>query len=138
MLASPLADFVVAVDIDGNATGQGSDVSIAVSHDPLLASEVQEGLDIAEKEQESLDQPAQKPGAGKLVLAEEIMQGRVSRKAMNIFVSALGGGYPILFMVIWIIGGISAEAMIDFQVWYLGYWGSQYDTHPSSEVPVAR
>lgn len=138
-LSSSLAEFVIAVDINGNVTGQDS-VSSALSHDSLLASEVHEEQEMIEKEQEETNQPALDPAhtAGKLVIAEEIALSRLDKKAFNILLSALGGKHPYMFLAIWLLAAICMEATITFRTWYLGYWGLQYDNRPSSEVPAAQ
>lgn len=133
MLATPLADFVVDVDMDGNVTPQGSGIAAVLSHDQVLASEVQEE-DKLVKQKEDIDSTAQEPNSGKLVIAEEIKQGRVDQSAYNLFLFALGGKHPVVFLVLWITGIILTEGITNFQIWYLGYWGSKYETRPSSEI----
>ncbi|KAG6822224.1 hypothetical protein H0H92_014741, partial [Tricholoma furcatifolium] len=49
---------------------------------------------------------------------------------------SLGGNNPILFFVTIITGLILCELFTTAQTWYLGHWASQYDNHPTSEVPV--
>lgn len=127
----------MAVDIDGKATSQGSEISAALSRDPLLAAEAEKEQQEIDKEEEEVDQSIPDSSAGKLVLAEEIVQGRISRRVFEFFLSSLGGERPYVFLALWCLGLVLAEAAINFQVWYLGYWGSQYETHPSSEVNAA-
>ena len=40
----------------------------------------------------------------KLILAEEIVEGRITWKALKLFVDGFGGKYTSLFMAIWIVG----------------------------------
>jgi hypothetical protein len=72
---------------------------------------------------------------GKLVIAEEVAKGHVTWKSMRLYLSGLGGNYPLMFFSIW----ISAEFLTDwantFQVWFLGFWGSKYET-PSEVNPI--
>ena len=80
-LVGPLADFVVSLGSDGRISSQGS-VSDAFATDEDFADEVEhemEALELDEHE-EDLDTPAGEQN-GKLVLAEEIVEGHVSRSA---------------------------------------------------------
>ena len=71
---------------------------------------------------------------GKLVVAEEIAKGHVTWKSVKLYLSALGGDYPLMFFFIWISASFLTDWMDAFQVWFLGYWGTQYETHLPSEV----
>ena len=85
-MASPLAEYVVSLGSDGHIASHGS-VSAVLSSDVALAKEVER-----EKEQELLEEDSDEADAeeakdgkekkdGKLVVAEEIELGRVSRKS---------------------------------------------------------
>lgn len=81
-MASPLADFVVSLGTDGQIASQGS-VSDALAKNSELAEEVkqeEEAIELDENENEAEDAPAD-DAAGKLVLAEEIEEGHVSKAA---------------------------------------------------------
>jgi hypothetical protein len=71
---------------------------------------------------------------GKLVVAEEIAKGHVAWKSMKLYFSGLGGDFPLLFFSIWISASLLTEWINTFQVWFLGYWGTQYETHAPYEV----
>ena len=71
---------------------------------------------------------------GKLVVAEEIAKGHVTWKSVKLYLSGLGGDYPLMFFSIWISAAFLTNWMDIFQVWFLGYWGTQYETHAPSEV----
>ena len=71
---------------------------------------------------------------GKLVVAEEIAKGHVTWKSVKLYLSALGGDYPFMFFSIWISASFLTDWMDTFQLWFLGYWGTQYETHAPSEV----
>ena len=95
-MVSPIADFVVDVGSDGRILSQGT-LSEALAHDEKLQKEVQheaEELQTAEEEIEggkSEDVEA-KTNAGKLVVAEEIEEGRVGWRASQstVIVSVCG------------------------------------------------
>lgn len=80
-MASPLADFVVSMGTDGHVASQGS-VSDALAVDSELAEEVKH-----EEEAVELDEHEDETGKtvvevkGKLILAEEVEEGHVSRSA---------------------------------------------------------
>ena len=46
----------------------------------------------------------------------------------------LGGSHYILFALWWALSMFGEEALYTLQVWFLGVWGSQYETHDPSEV----
>ena len=83
------------------------------------------------------DAPAKKPsGDGKLTIAEEIVEGHVTWKSFKLFLTSLGGDNPSIFFFLVMVGLLGNEWTFNFQIWYIGYWGSQYETHHASEVPV--
>ena len=84
-MASPLADFVVSLGTDGRIATQGS-VSDALKKNKALAEEVkheEEAVELDETE-DRVEGPAEEK-KGKLVLAEEIEEGHVSREACKYF-----------------------------------------------------
>ncbi|KAF9483592.1 multidrug resistance-associated ABC transporter [Pholiota conissans] len=136
-LASPVADFVVSIGTDGRIKSQGTQVSVALSRDPKLAREAKHDKEVAVMEGEIIDgAPAKKPGDGKLMLAEEIAEGHVTWKSFKLLLSSLGGDHPVIFFSLVMAGLLLNEWTFTFQLWYIGYWGSQYEHHPASEVPV--
>ncbi|KAF8953252.1 multidrug resistance-associated ABC transporter [Flammula alnicola] len=137
-LAGPVADFVVAIGIDGTVKTQETEVSLAVARDSKLASEVKEDQEITEIGQEDIQTAPKKPADGKLIVTEEIVEGHVTWKSIKLFLSSLGGNHPILFFFAVLGILLFNELSITFQVWYLGYWGSQYEHHPASEVDLLK
>ena len=102
----------------------------ALANEPLVASESErfprEEIKHTIKKESSAD--------GKLVVAEEIVRGHVTWKSVKLYLSGLGGDYPLMFFSIWISASFLTDWMDTFQVWFLGYWGTQYETHAPSEV----
>ena len=50
---------------------------------------------------------------------------------MKLYLFNLGG----FFFWLLFLGGLVSQDLGDIvQVWFLGYWASQYDTHPANEV----
>ena len=107
----------------------------ALAHDPPVALEAERfpQTAITEVKPHSKEESS---AAGKLVIAEEIVQGHVTWKSVKLYLSGLGGDYPLIFFSVWISASFLADWMDTFQVWFLGYWGSQYETHVPSEVNV--
>ncbi|KAF5377185.1 hypothetical protein D9615_006331 [Tricholomella constricta] len=137
-MARPVAGFVVSMGIDGTVQCQGS-VSQALSKDTLLIEELQEEEKVIAKVESEIDSPppADEPKSdGKLILAEEIEEGHVSWPALKLYFNGLGGSHPIAFFLIVAIGLLLCELSNVTQTWYLGFWASQYDEHPASEVRV--
>lgn len=138
-LTAPIADFVVSIGLDGIPHNVGSDISAALESDPILAREaeaVQEEIELEKQVVDVVNKEEQKSD-GKLILAEEIVQGRITWKALKLFVHGLGGKYTSLFMTIWILGLVATHISMVFGVWFVGYWGSQYETHLPEQVPVS-
>jgi hypothetical protein len=165
-LASPVADFVVALE-DGCVVSQGS-VTEAVACSPALLREVTEELELIKKvagEEDSEPEPepepeleaaqADKEAEGRLVAEEEVHQGRVSwdarkspqphaytrlmpRPAVNMFFSALGGAHSSLFWGTFLGALVFGDLVTAGQTYFAGWWAEQYALYPTGAVPVVR
>lgn len=140
-MAGPAADFLVTLQ-DGRVKAQGS-VNEVLKTDPALF--VEEKLDEGNAEiaaeidalEGPVDAPAEKPVAkdGKLVLAEEKAEGRVSRQAINLLISSLGGW---VFWIVVLTSIILDQFLVLAQTWWLGQWADQYDPkHPEDASKVS-
>lgn len=134
-----VAGFVVSLSIDGRVQMQGTDISGLLKSNPRLASEVEEEKKALEEETKADSktdaEPAPKATAdGKLVVAEEIVQGHVTWNSIKLLVSALGGNYPVLFFAALVGCTAVSTCIYTAQTWFLGVWGSQYETRSPSEV----
>lgn len=138
-LASPIAQFIISIGRDGTIRSQSNDINTTLDLDPALAEQALRNIEEFEIGSRDLTTPAEKkpPTDGKLVLTEEIASGHVNWKSLKLFFSALGGGHSIFFMIVWLSGFIIGDIIYAFQKWFLGYWGTQYETHDSSEVDVS-
>ena len=84
-MASPLADFVVSLGTDGRIATQGN-INDALKKNKALAKEVKHEEEAAElDETEERVEGTAEDKKGKLVLAEEIEEGHVSREACESF-----------------------------------------------------
>ena len=83
---------------------------------------------------ESTPQDVKEPPSGQLILSEEMEEGHVSWGALNMFFKGMGGNHPLAFFAAFFGGLGLSETMMVIQTWFLGYWASQYSTHPASEV----
>lgn len=137
-LASPIAAFVVSLGIDGSIQTQGTEVALALARDPILASAIQHEQDLINTNKDDIETvlQVQSSSNGKLVVAEEIQEGHVAWKSIQLFFSSIGGSHPVLFCVIWTSGILLAEFTATVQTWFLGVWGSQYETHAPSEINI--
>ncbi|KAI0768312.1 P-loop containing nucleoside triphosphate hydrolase protein [Trametes elegans] len=139
-MVSPFADFVVDMGSDGRILSQGS-IDTALAHDAKLLKEVKQEREEIEKAEVEVD--AEKPeeetakqAAGKLVVAEEIEQGHVGWPALVLYLGNMARR-PLLFWAIYLSGFILRHSFLNLQTWYLGYWASQYETHPADEISVS-
>lgn len=129
-MASPIANFVVSLGIDGSILSQGS-VSDALAQDKSLVAEVIDDKNAMEMAHQEIDSAEPKVEAskpdGKLIVAEEINEGHVSWQALQLFFAGLGGDHPIFFWAVF-LGGLGLTAFANtVQTWWLGHWASQYD-----------
>ncbi|KAF8889981.1 multidrug resistance-associated ABC transporter [Gymnopilus junonius] len=137
-LTSPIANNTISVSIDGYVHEVGTDISAALE-DPLLAQQIEQEIDEALVEEEVVDavkkEDVSKSG-GKLILSEEIVQGRVTWRSIMLFLKGLGGDRPYFFMFAWMLGITLMHSGSMFAVWFLGYWGSQYENQNPEDVKV--
>ena len=130
-LATPIAGFIVSLGQDGIVQSQSTDIEVSLHTDPNLAAEADR--EILEAGNERIALPTNMV-EGKLVVAEEIAEGHVTWKSIKLFLTGLGGDHPLIFFSLWLTGNLLSNWIITFQVWFLGFWGSQYENHPPSEV----
>ncbi|KAJ7290142.1 P-loop containing nucleoside triphosphate hydrolase protein [Mycena rebaudengoi] len=131
-LAQSIASFVVSMGPDGRVLSQGS-LSDALAMNKELAREVTEETKDLAAQQEVVERPQ---ASGQLVVAEEIDIGRVSWGATRLYLSALGGRHPVFYFTVLVVCMVCTDALINAQTAYLGYFSSQYEDHPASQVPV--
>lgn len=85
-MASPLADYVVSLGVDGRIASRGS-VSDALAKDKKLAKKLVEGARAIKEDEKRIDpeepNATAKQADGKLILAEEVAEGHVSWDAGN-------------------------------------------------------
>ncbi|KAF8876196.1 P-loop containing nucleoside triphosphate hydrolase protein [Gymnopilus junonius] len=134
-LLAPLADFIVTINSNGTIQARGSEIEKVLEQDSALALEVENERQKLGNAKETADDQTRKPEkSGKLVVTEEIAQGRVTWQSINLLISALGGDHLVLFFTTWVLIIVAGQWVDTFQVWFLGAWGSQYEVHPPSEV----
>ncbi|KAH9907116.1 ABC transporter type 1, transmembrane domain-containing protein [Fomitopsis serialis] len=137
-MASPIADFVVALGTDGRVSSQGS-IANALAHDKKLAAELaKEELEL-EKAEATVDEqtPEKAPKEdGKLVVEEEVEVGHAGWQAMKLFMHALGGSHQLFFWLSFLGGLVFYMTFSILQTWFLGYWARQYEEMPASEIKV--
>jgi len=125
---------VVSLDIDGTikaSEGQELKATLNVLPSPM---------EITEEEQRDLDTKPDKvtlEAEGKLVVAEEIVEGHVKWKSIKLMLSALGGEHPATVAFLCISGLVLAELFLTSQPWFLGVWGSQYEKMAPSDVKLS-
>ncbi|KAI0793789.1 P-loop containing nucleoside triphosphate hydrolase protein [Fomes fomentarius] len=138
-LVSPIADFVVDMGSDGRILSTGS-LSTALARDSALLAEVKdEQQELAKADQEvdseKPEDEAAKQSSGKLVVAEELAMGNLGWKAMALYLGNMSKR-PLVFWAIYVVFFLLRQGIGNVQVWYLGYWAAQYETHSPEEVNV--
>ncbi|KAJ7690181.1 hypothetical protein B0H17DRAFT_1331449 [Mycena rosella] len=136
-LARPIAHFVVTFGSDGRVASQGT-MSEILKRGSKLAAQVREDQQVLDKTQQEIDlaAPVAKPADGKLIVAEEMEVGHVSAAAVKMYLSSLGGQYPLFFFTFFTGGLLFQQSLGAFRTWMLGYWARQYDELPAEEVNV--
>ncbi|KAI0260093.1 hypothetical protein BC834DRAFT_1028685 [Gloeopeniophorella convolvens] len=138
-MATPIADYVVSLGPDGQIASRGS-VSDALAKDKTLAAELKEEEHAMKNDDKEIDaeepDKASKQADGKLILAEEVAEGHVSRDAIKLFVGGLGGAHVFLFWLVFVGGLVLCDALLSIQTWFMGYWAEQYEIYPPEEVRV--
>ncbi|KZS96534.1 P-loop containing nucleoside triphosphate hydrolase protein [Sistotremastrum niveocremeum HHB9708] len=145
LLCEPIADYVISLGQDGRIVSKGT-VSEALKknaklRDKVKADEkakVQAEIDGALEEEEVAGEATEaadvkKKDSGKLIVAEEMAVGHLSWEAAKLYATSLGGP---LFWIVFFVGLTLGGLVAVFQKWFLGYWSSQYESRPTSEVPV--
>ncbi|VDC02108.1 unnamed protein product [Peniophora sp. CBMAI 1063] len=128
-LAGPIADFFVSVGRDGSVTTRHSYGNM-LETDKTLAREAAMEEELLTKADEEVDRAegdeAVKQAEGKLVVDEEIAEGRVSLHALSLFWSALGGKHPFLFWTTF-LGSVTVYQLLgSLQSLWLGRWADAY------------
>ncbi|KLO18945.1 P-loop containing nucleoside triphosphate hydrolase protein [Schizopora paradoxa] len=138
-LTAPIARRVVLLGKNGRIAEVGTVDEVLKSNSRLRAqAEKERREEAAELAKESAkaedgdeNEAETKQKTGKLVVAEEIVIGRVAWKSMKLYILSFGGAY------IWaaFLGLESSVILVNiYQKWIMGYWSDQYETHPASEV----
>ena len=129
---------MVSIDLNGVPHDVGTDIAAALESNPVLAQMAdteQQESDIEKQVVDDVNKEEKKDG--KLILAEEIVEGRITWKALKLYFDNLGGNHPFLFAAVWISGFLVSHGALSFGIWFLGYWGSQYENHHPEEVRVS-
>ncbi|KAF4617299.1 hypothetical protein D9613_006273 [Agrocybe pediades] len=135
-LTSSIADHVISIGSNGIAQAIGKDLSIALENDPTLASQMareEEAMEMEEQVVNEVKKPEEKPD-GKLILAEEIAEGHVSWRSLKMFLVGLAGDRPTFFFTAYLLGLTLMHTGNLFALWFLGYWGSQYESHRPEDI----
>lgn len=142
-LIAPIAEFFVAVDINGIAKEAGTTLSSVLELDSRLKAEVEEQEipeEIVEEMAEEVLNDESKNEApkpqGKLILSEEINHGHIAWKSYMLYLRGFGGSHPYLFATFWLGILFLVRFSQTFSVWFLGYWSSQYGSHPAEEINI--
>ncbi|KAJ7288436.1 P-loop containing nucleoside triphosphate hydrolase protein [Mycena rebaudengoi] len=111
-LTSPVSQWVVSLRSDGSIVQGPVDIILGTSPDSSVENSI---------------------AAGKPTLEEKSQRGMVKWSTYILYLSNISS-HPILY--VGLISGLFLlnEATTSFQFWFLGFWSSQYQRHPASEV----
>ncbi|KAG9098020.1 hypothetical protein FS749_004906 [Ceratobasidium sp. UAMH 11750] len=130
-MVSEVADFVISLGSDGRIASQGS-IADALRLNSKLRAEVEKEEELEKKADETVDdnQPVEQKEApakssdGKLIVAEEIAEGRIQWPALKLFLMAFGGAG---FWFIYAAGFIFSDVAVLLQTYWLGVWARAYE-----------
>ncbi|KAL1741080.1 hypothetical protein HDZ31DRAFT_46206, partial [Schizophyllum fasciatum] len=138
-LTRPIASYAVALHTDGCVSSHGT-VQEVFAHEPELVQEEKEEQAAIEKSEgvvddigEPEDRAAPKSD-GKLIVAEEVETGHLSWSALKLYLSAMSGDHPYIFLAAFLLGHVMVQSLFVSITYYLGYWASQYEKRAPSEV----
>jgi hypothetical protein len=123
-MVSEVADFVISLGSDGRIVSQGN-VADALRLNPKLRAETEKEEALEKKAEQTVDDnnPAEEKEApakksdGKLMVAEEVAEGRVGWPALKLFLLAFGGaGFWTMYAATFIL----ADVAILLQNYWLG------------------
>ncbi|KZO90158.1 P-loop containing nucleoside triphosphate hydrolase protein [Calocera viscosa TUFC12733] len=129
-LVAPIAQKVISLDSKGHILSQGT-LSTGLSEDATLRKELQQSRASLEQNTDSLQTDAaskKDPAAGKLIVTEEMAQGRVRWVSMKLLLNAFGGVFSWLSAL---TGFVLAVTVDTFSMWWLGHWAQAYATFGS-------
>lgn len=134
-LVAPISGFAIELGSEGRIIRQGP-LDDILRESSALQQEAEKDRAELEKNGENVEAAAaEKSTKGKLIVAEEIALGRVAWPALKLYTGEIGGP---LFWTVFLAGLIASHFLSTVRIWFLGYWASQYNTHESGSVPVAR
>ncbi|KAI0066573.1 P-loop containing nucleoside triphosphate hydrolase protein [Artomyces pyxidatus] len=129
-LASPIAEYVVSLGLNGTIATRGS-VSEAIAVDETLKAELAEEVEAIAEDDEEIDakepDDSSKPADGKLVVAEEIAIGHITWGSVKLFLVNISGHYGVLFWTIFLGSSVLFQIGMAGQTWWMGHWAEQYD-----------
>ncbi|KAJ7596755.1 P-loop containing nucleoside triphosphate hydrolase protein [Mycena floridula] len=135
-LTLPIAGFVVSLGSDGRVVSQGP-VEKTLADDRSLEAQLLSDKQALEKLEEVVHEPKEPAVvSGKIIVEEEVAEGKVGWPAIQLYLSALGGRHPFIFYLVFLTTLAFTDVAIHVQIYYLGRWAKAYDVLPANEVPV--
>ncbi|KAJ7600411.1 multidrug resistance-associated ABC transporter [Mycena floridula] len=128
-LTLPIAGFVVSLGSDGRVMSQGRVEQSLIGN---LEAEAQ--LVYVEDVVDATEQTPSR--SGKIIIEEEVSEGKVGWSTFKLYLGALGGQYPITFCVVFLTSMVLTSSALCLQTYYLGQWAEAYDVLPPDEVPI--
>ncbi|KZV98610.1 P-loop containing nucleoside triphosphate hydrolase protein [Exidia glandulosa HHB12029] len=136
-LVADTAEYVAVLGLDGCVRARGSITEVLSKDETLLAAEVSDVPSESAHEAPLIDEAipdhihAEKEVRphedGKLIAAEEIDEGHVSKAALGLYMYSLGG---VAFWIVFLLGMFTTDIMTVVQTYFLGYWASRYEVVP--------
>ncbi|KZT60648.1 P-loop containing nucleoside triphosphate hydrolase protein, partial [Calocera cornea HHB12733] len=134
-LVAPIASNVISLSPQGRLISQGP-LSKALLSDPSLEEELEESKQVLHIVGPTSGRPSvtqNKSMEGKLVMKEEMAEGRMKWASIKLFIDVFGG--PMYWM--WLMLGFAICMALNIGgTWWLGYWAQAYEVQPDGGVNV--
>ena len=136
-LTRPSAGFIVSLGLDGTVHAQGTEIPDSQLRALTIVTETnsKQSRSGIIKEGDEIAAPV-KPAQGRLILAEEVAHGHITKRSLNLYFGGVGR-HPVLLLTVIFGGFMLFQASLNLQTWFLGYWGSQYEGRTPPEVKIS-
>ncbi|KDQ10123.1 hypothetical protein BOTBODRAFT_36553 [Botryobasidium botryosum FD-172 SS1] len=138
-MVGPISHFIVSLGADGKLASRGTTfdalnknsaqaLQMRMTQEPGVKPAIEEEYGAIEQDQRMANKS---PDA--LMTIEEKGQGRLKWSSAMLVIGGMGG---FGFWLTAIGFRVASNSVLVLQVWFLGYWASQYEKMVPSEVPV--
>ncbi|KIY72764.1 P-loop containing nucleoside triphosphate hydrolase protein [Cylindrobasidium torrendii FP15055 ss-10] len=127
-MTKPLASMVVAIDQTGKVSWGSAEDMLPDAERSVDDSEESQDVPSSDASTSPAKEAASHPADGRLIVAEEVSEGRVSRTVFGLYTKNLSR-FTYLFWLLFLGSALVLEGLLAYLNWYLGHWASLYKSH---------